>query len=148
MPAVSGIYLAEQIMATYPDIRIIFVTAYDQYAINAFEINAVEYILKPVTLDRIKKAINKLEEKMEKKIDTNIYSLNTQYEESVKKFFIYEQDNIMLLSFKDIYYIEAHNKTVQIRTKDRTYSSNHPINYFDKKIKEPKFLSGSSWLSC
>lgn len=140
MPEISGIYLAEQIMTTYPEVRIIFVTAYDHYAINAFEINAVDYILKPVTSDRIIKAINKLEEKMEKKIDTDIYSLSNQYEESVKKFFIYEHDNIILLSFKDIYYIEAHNKTVRVRTKDKTYSSNNPINYFNTKLKNLNFF--------
>jgi two-component system LytT family response regulator len=140
MPEISGIYLAEQIMNTYPEIRIIFVTAFDQYAINAFELNAVDYILKPITLDRIKKALSKLEENNEKRINTNIYSLSNQYEESVKKIFVYEQDNIILLSFKDIYYIEASNKSVQIRTKDKTYTCNHPINYFNKKLKNLNFF--------
>ncbi|PKM90350.1 MAG: DNA-binding response regulator [Firmicutes bacterium HGW-Firmicutes-12] len=140
MPEISGIYLAEQIMTTYPEIRIIFVTAFDKYAINAFELNAVDYILKPVTLDRIKMAIAKVEENIEKRIVTNINSLSNQYEESVKKIFIYEQENITLLSFKDIYYIEAHNKFVRIRTKDNSYSSNHPINYYNKKLNNLNFF--------
>ncbi len=140
MPEVSGIYLAEQIMITYPEIRIIFVTAFDQYAINAFELNAVDYILKPVTLDRIKKAVSKLEEKIAQRIESDFYSLSNQYEESVKKFFIHEQDNIILLSIKDIYYIEAENKTVRIRTKNRKYSSNHPINYYHRKLKDLNFF--------
>ncbi|NLE04463.1 MAG: response regulator, partial [Crenarchaeota archaeon] len=60
MPEVSGIYLAEQIMTTHPQVKIIFVTAFDKYAINAFELNAVDYILKPFTLERIKKTISRL----------------------------------------------------------------------------------------
>lgn len=140
MPEISGIYLAEQIMTTHPEIKIIFVTAFDKYAINAFELNAVDYILKPVTLDRIKKTISKLEDKIEKSINTDISSLSNQYEESVKKFFIYDQENIILLSYKDIYYIEALNKTVCIHTIDKSYSSNNPLNYFSKKLKNLNFF--------
>lgn len=140
MPEVSGIYLAEQIMTTHPQVKIIFVTAFDKYAINAFELNAVDYILKPFTLERIKKTISKLEEKIEKNINTDIHSLSNQYKESVKKFFIYEQDNIILLNIKDIYYIEALNKFVRIRTKDRFYNSNHSLNYFENKLKNLDFF--------
>lgn len=140
LPEISGIYLAEQIMTTHPEVKIIFVTAFDKYAINAFELNAVDYILKPVTLDRIKKAILKLEDRIEKSIDSDISSLSSQYEESVKKFFIYEQENIILLSFKEIYYIEALNKSVLIRTKDKSYSSHHPLNYYTKKLKDLNFF--------
>ena len=140
MPEISGIYLAEQIMTTHPEVEIIFVTAFDKYAINAFEINAVDYILKPVTLERIQRTIFKLEEKMKKNIATDICSLSNQYEESVRKFFIYEEENIILLSFKDIYYIEALNKSVRIRTKDRLYNSNHPLNYYETKLKNLNFF--------
>jgi len=140
MPEVSGIYLAEQIMTTHPRVKIIFVTAFDKYAINAFELNAVDYILKPFTLERIKKTISKLEEKIEKNINSDIHSLSNQYKESVKKFFIYEQDNIILLNIKDIYYIEALNKFVRIRTKDRFYNSNHSLNYFENKLKNLDFF--------
>ena len=140
MPEVSGIYLAEQIMTTHPQVKIIFVTAFDKYAINAFELNAVDYILKPFTLERIKKTISRLEEKIEKNINTDIHSLSNQYKESVKKFFIYEQDNIILLNIKDIYYIEALNKFVRIRTKDRFYNSNHSLNYFENKLKNLDFF--------
>lgn len=140
MPEVSGIYLAEQIMTTHPKVKIIFVTAFDKYAINAFDLNAVDYILKPVTLQRVKKTISKLKERIEKNINTDIYSLSNQYEESVKKFFIYDQENIILLSFKDIYYIEALNKSVRIRIRDRYYTSNHPLNYFENKLKNLNFF--------
>ncbi|MBU7005560.1 LytR/AlgR family response regulator transcription factor [Phosphitispora fastidiosa] len=140
MPEVSGIYLAEQIMTTHPEVEIIFVTAFDQYALDAFELNAVDYILKPVTLERIQKAVSRLEEKIEKNIATDFCSLSNQYEESVKKFFIYEEDNIILLSFRDIYYIEALNKSARIRTQGRSYNSGHPLHYFENKLKNLNFF--------
>lgn len=140
MPEVSGIYLAEQIMASHPDMKIIFVTAYDQFAINAFELNAVDYILKPVTSERIAKTLSRLEGKTGKSIGVGIRSLSSQYEESIRKLFVYEEENIVLLSFKDIYYIEALNKCVRIRTKDKFYSARQPLNYFESKLRNLNFF--------
>jgi two-component system LytT family response regulator len=58
MPGESGFELLEKTPVTS---RIIFVTAYDEYAIRAFEINALDYLLKPVSPDRLKKALERLE---------------------------------------------------------------------------------------
>jgi two-component system LytT family response regulator len=59
MPGESGFDLVEKIQR---DIKIIFVTAYDEFAIRAFEINALDYLLKPINPDRLTKAIERLEE--------------------------------------------------------------------------------------
>ena len=48
MPGILGIDLAEQLLAIQPEIEIVFVTAYEEYAIKAFELNALDYILKPI----------------------------------------------------------------------------------------------------
>jgi len=58
MPGESGFDLLEK---TGVDAHIIFVTAYDEYAIRAFEVNALDYLLKPVNPDRLAKALEKLE---------------------------------------------------------------------------------------
>ncbi len=58
MPGESGFELLEKTQITA---RIIFVTAYDEYAIRAFEINALDYLLKPVSPDRLKRALERLE---------------------------------------------------------------------------------------
>lgn len=60
MPQVNGLELAEQILEINPDIHIVFVTAYDEYAINAFEINALDYLLKPIRIDRLQKTMERL----------------------------------------------------------------------------------------
>ena len=49
MPHISGMKLAESLKALNPDVKIIFVTAYDQYAVKAFKIKAFGYLLKPYT---------------------------------------------------------------------------------------------------
>lgn len=61
MPEMNGLELAERIFALDPAMKLIFITAYEQYALEAFRVNAVDYILKPVTTSKIRKALEKLE---------------------------------------------------------------------------------------
>jgi len=60
MPGINGIDLAGQILELKPDIIIVFVTAYDQYAVDAFELNALDYIVKPIELERLKRTIDRI----------------------------------------------------------------------------------------
>ncbi|MFC5471300.1 response regulator [Cohnella suwonensis] len=60
MPGMTGIEAAEYLMESAPRIDIVFVTAYNQYAVEAFELSAVDYVLKPPTADRLNKTIERL----------------------------------------------------------------------------------------
>ncbi|MDD9148380.1 MULTISPECIES: response regulator [unclassified Sporolactobacillus] len=60
MPEISGIDLAEAIQAGNEAVQVVFITAYDEFAIKAFEINAVDYLLKPVTVSRLNKTVDRL----------------------------------------------------------------------------------------
>lgn len=64
MPGLSGLEVAGRID---PKTHLVFVTAYDQYAVDAFDKQAVDYLLKPVTDDRLQRAITRLKDKLEKK---------------------------------------------------------------------------------
>lgn len=60
MPEMSGIQLAEHIQTELPSVHIVFVTAYSEYAVKAFEINAVDYLLKPLNRDRLALTIERV----------------------------------------------------------------------------------------
>lgn len=60
MPYMNGIEVAEHILAIDPDIDIVFVTAYNQYATDAFELNAIDYVLKPATGNRLNKTVERI----------------------------------------------------------------------------------------
>ncbi len=60
MPEVNGLNLADKILSLYPKTKIVFVTAYNEYAVKAFELNAVDYLLKPINEDRLSKTIGRL----------------------------------------------------------------------------------------
>lgn len=62
MPGINGLDLADQMLAINPSIWIIFVTAYNEYAVKAFELNALDYLLKPIEIKRLEKTINRLDQ--------------------------------------------------------------------------------------
>lgn len=60
MSEIGGMELAARISSLQPDVHIIFVTAFDQYAVQAFELHALDYLLKPVSNSRLAKTIERL----------------------------------------------------------------------------------------
>lgn len=61
MPVMSGLELAEELVSLCPDIEVVFVSAFSQYAIEAFHVNALDYLLKPVDSQEMKRVIEKLQ---------------------------------------------------------------------------------------
>ncbi len=60
MPGMNGLEAAERMMALKPEVDVVFVTAYDKYALEAFEVNAVDYLLKPVVKERLAKTLSRI----------------------------------------------------------------------------------------
>lgn len=61
LPTMDGIQLAEEILQVKPDLKIVFVTGYEAYAVRAFELNALDYLLKPVKLERLMNTIQRID---------------------------------------------------------------------------------------
>ena len=71
MPEINGLNLAAMIIEEYKNIEIVFVTAYNQYAVQAFEVSAVDYILKPLSIPRITKTIETIKRRLPKEAAGN-----------------------------------------------------------------------------
>ncbi|MNS10941.1 Transcriptional regulatory protein YehT [compost metagenome] len=67
LPEISGVELAEQLLESKPNLHIVFVTAYNEYAVKAFEINALDYITKPVRAERLTKTMTRITDFVELK---------------------------------------------------------------------------------
>lgn len=65
MPEIDGITLAEKLIEKKPNMIIVFITAWDQYAVQAFEVNALDYIMKPINVERFNKMVQKIRSKAE-----------------------------------------------------------------------------------
>lgn len=65
MPGMSGLELAERLLEYNPNIHIVFVTAYREYAVEAFEIHSIDYLMKPLLKERLQKTIARIKERLE-----------------------------------------------------------------------------------
>jgi two-component system, LytTR family, response regulator len=91
--------------------EVIFVTSYDQYAITAIKFNALDYLLKPVDIEDLKYAVNKMAESLQEKVDKQplIINLlqNVEADMRERKFAIHSGEKVKMLCEKDIIYIEG-----------------------------------------
>jgi DNA-binding LytR/AlgR family response regulator len=114
MPGISGLQLVKS-LAKKP--LVIFVTAYEQFAINGFELDVVDYLLKPVSLERFLKACNKAHTMFELNKKQPI-TANT--DKPRKYLFVYADYNLIKISHDDITYIEGLKDYVKL------YATNLP----------------------
>lgn len=138
MPEISGIYVAEQFMFTLAKKpAIVFVTAYNEYAVKAFELNAVDYILKPVSPKRFKETIDRIQEKIVLKSDK---TFTNSIEANTKKIFVYEDKDIILIRLDEILYFESLEDGVYAVTKCSSYKTKRTLEYFQMRISKEMFF--------
>ncbi len=144
MPEMDGFEMIETIgLDNLP--YIIFVTAYDQYAIKAFEINALDYLLKPFDRKRFLSAINRAKEHLlsKKTIENQITSLLSNIKKETKylsKIMIRTGGRIFFLNDDDIKWIEAASNYIKIFSGNDNYLVKDTLGNFEKKINPDKFV--------
>ena len=134
MPKLDGMALGKIINHFPKRSLIIFITAHKDYAVDAFEIQAYDYILKPYSEDRIISALKKIENFLSKK------SINN-------KITLWKDNKMMVKSIFDISYCEARERETLIYIKGDQYNVNCSISEFYKKLpKEFFFRSHRSYI--
>src|SRR5690625_3109696 len=73
LPEINGMELAEQILEKKPEVTIVFVTAYDKYAVQAFELNAIDFLVKPVKIERLEKTIERIKANAHSKLSSSTF---------------------------------------------------------------------------
>ena len=132
MPEISGISFAKTINK---DSKIIFTTAYREYAIEGFELEAVDYLLKPISFERLLKAVN-LYFKVHKKSDIEI-------NESVNAndfTFVRSDRKMIKINFEDIIYIESLSDYVKFHLSDKIITSRDTISSVEGKLPKNNFI--------
>lgn len=115
MPVMNGIETATHLQAMPSAPAIIFTTAYDEFAVQAFEINAVDYLLKPIREERLGAAL----QKVQKRMPTSLAALTPLLPQRTHLSII-ERGRIILIPVADIIYFRAELKYVTVRTATRT----------------------------
>lgn len=142
MPKITGFEMLE-LIENPP--KIIFITAYDQFAIRAFEVNAVDYLLKPFSEDRfnfsLKKAIARLNDttNQEKEIK-NILTTTDDKTEILERVIIKDGSKINVIPVDEILYIEAQDDYVLINSKKGKFLKQKTMKYFENHLNENQFV--------
>jgi two-component system, LytTR family, response regulator len=138
---------------------VIFITAYDKYAIKAFEVNAVDYLLKPIDNDRFREAVSKAIERLKRdmiiEFSTKLNSLleitsksivrdesSPEHEENNKSgtIAVKSSNKIIVLDCEDIYQIEAYGDYIHLFTKDQKIFVRDTLKGISKRLDETIFV--------
>ena len=144
MPEVSGFDVIEAIDPEQMPC-IIFVTAYDEYAIKAFEVNAVDYLLKPFYKDRFKLALNRAKEKISSKHGFNekldgLVKYVKQKEKFLNRIIVKNRKKILFVKTEKIMWIEAAVDYVYLHTETESYLINNSIKNLEESLDPSLFV--------
>ncbi|GGP17042.1 LytR/AlgR family response regulator transcription factor [Oceanobacillus neutriphilus] len=121
MPDIKGIDLAEKLLNIQPSLQIVFVTAYNEYAVKAFELNALDYILKPVQKERLEVTIQRIKENSYINTNTEQESVKTKYKiKNLGAFRFYMDNNQVEVKWRTTkakelfaYFVQNHENTIR-----------------------------------
>ena len=145
MPKITGFELLE-LLDERP--QIVFTTAYDQYAIKAFEMNAVDYLLKPFSKERFNQALDKVRvnsiatKKADLKEDPIQHVLDTIDEktENLFRVVVKKGSDIHMIPVEDILYIEAKDDYVMIYTEKGRFLKEKTMKYYETHLSTDDFV--------
>ncbi|MFT2007121.1 LytR/AlgR family response regulator transcription factor [Pontibacter sp. 13R65] len=140
MPKISGFEMLELIDAAP---GVIFTTAFDEYAIKAFEANAIDYLLKPFSADRFDAAIKKWLQQQQstgqepsKAADQAI----VRHPEEQHRIVVKVGSNIRIIAVQEVQYLEAYDDYVKIYTKEGCFLKKKTMSYYEKTLSAEQFV--------
>lgn len=128
MPELDGLAVVRSLRGANTPL-IIFVTAYERHALEAFEVGAVDYLLKPVRRERLEKAIEKARRQLKAPADVQV----------PKKIVGRRGADLYLLDPAEIIAFQAEGELVHIITTGQRYLSDHSLRALEKKLERPRF---------
>ncbi|HBC96431.1 MAG TPA: DNA-binding response regulator [Clostridium sp.] len=134
IPSIDGVMLAKNISKFSRKPFIIFITAYREYAVDAFELEAFDYILKPYDESRIRSMLKKLERVYDEKNN------NSPKKSMRNKINLWKNNKIMVVDMDNICYCCARERITVAYTKDQKYSVNESISDFYSTLPKSKFF--------
>ncbi len=140
MPKINGFEMLELI--DNPP-AVIFTTAFDEYAIKAFESHAVDYLLKPFSKERFDKALQKWMESNNANAKTNTQSLLESVSHSPmqnNRIVVKLAGKIKIIPVDEIFYLEAADDYVKVFTKEGSFLKNKTMNYFENTLDAQHFV--------
>jgi len=132
MPEMDGLELAQHLLKLPVPPAFIFTTAYDVYAIQAFELHAVDYLLKPIRLTRLLESLMRI---------GTVIPLQQEVLQKIRPkprahLSVHERDKIHLIPLSDVIYLRAELKYVTIRTCEKEYLLEESLTRLEEEFQE------------
>ncbi|MFT5861199.1 MAG: two-component system LytT family response regulator [Flavobacteriaceae bacterium] len=143
MPKINGFEMLELIDEP---LSVIFTTAYDEYALKAFEASAVDYLLKPFSQERFDQAIEKWTRLEGAKVDQVKLSTISKQPDEHLRIVIKDGSSIIVIPAVDVTHLEAYDDYVKIHTEKKTYLKNKTMSYYEKTLDKNFFRIHRSFI--
>ena len=127
MPEITGVEFKKIIN---PEVKVIFTTAYSEYALESYDLNAVDYLLKPISFQRFLQAVEKVQDK----------STSVITENSIDYLFVKTEYRHQKLFFSDILFLKGLSDYVAIQTKDGKILTLQNMKDFEKTLPKHRFV--------
>lgn len=139
MPKINGFEMLE-LLDQRP--AVIFTTAFDEYAIKAFEAHAVDYLLKPFDGERFGKAIQKWKEQTDssQKNTTELLEAVSQSPLQSQRIVVKMGSKIKIIPTHDVYFLEAADDYVKVHVQEGNFLKNKTMNHFEKTLDPQQFV--------
>jgi len=131
MPGMDGIEAALHLQKLNPPPAIIFTTAFDAYAVQAFDMNALDYLLKPIRLERLQTAIDKA-----KKLNAAQLDALKPLQHKRSHFSVTERGRVLLVPLEEVIYLRAELKYITLRTHEREYLLDDSLTSIEQEFGE------------
>jgi len=134
MPEISGLSFAKSINK---NIKVIFTTAYREYAVDGFNLQAVDYLLKPISFERLLQAVNKF---LDENISVNTELSSETIQEKSNFIFVRSDRKMVKINFSEINYIESLSDYIKIHLNDKMIVTRETISNIEAKLPKNEFL--------
>lgn len=139
MPKINGFEMLE-LMDQPP--AVIFTTAFDEYAIKAFEAHGIDYLLKPFSKDRFDKAVNKwlTQQPSHDAVHTQALLESTEPPEERHRIVVKKGTNILIIPIQKVHYLEAYDDYVKIHTAEGFFLKKKTMGHYERSLDPSQFV--------
>lgn len=127
MPVMDGLTAAKKMRLKDPSVLLIFVTKMAQFAVNGYEVNAMDFMLKPIGYFNFAFKMDKVRRLLEEREDKDFYLLHLR-------------DGVKKIPMRDIHYVEVLGHVLYFHCEDGVYSERVPLAEFEKKVTDKAFV--------
>lgn len=139
MPKITGVECAKALLDIDPNVIIIFATAHQEYMIDAFELYAFDYLVKPFKVDRVLKTLDKIKRLNKPKYEDGIDKI-IKYEKGLEKLMIKNKEGINFIDTDDIVIIQREEKLTVIYTKSESFTTSVSLSDIEDRLDKNQFF--------